>query len=69
MKQLSLFVNDSLADYEDGHPEKVAREERLTEALLDVRLRYGDNAVLKASSLLDYSTERMCNNQIGGHRK
>ena len=51
------------------HPEKVVREERLTEALLDVRLRYGDNAVLKASSLLDYSTERMRNNQIGGHRK
>lgn len=68
-QQLSLFVNDSLAAYEDGQTEKFVREERLTEALLDVRLRYGDNAVLKASSLLDYSTARMRNDQIGGHKK
>ena len=68
-QQLSLFVNDSLAAYEDGQTEKLAREERLTTALLDVRLRYGDNAVLKASSLLDYSTARMRNDQIGGHKK
>ena len=68
-QQLSLFVNDSSADYDEMRPEKVTKEERLTEALLDVRLRYGDNAVLKASSLLDYSTARMRNNQIGGHKK
>ena len=63
-QQLSLFVNEDQADYAT-----TKKEENLTQALLAVRRRYGKNSVLRASSLLDFSTARLRNNQIGGHKK
>lgn len=63
-QQLSLFVNEDQADYATAK-----KEENLTQTLLTVRRRYGKNSVLRASSLLDFSTARLRNNQIGGHKK
>lgn len=35
----------------------------------EINKKFGDNAILKASSLLDYSTIKMRNKKMGGHNK
>ena len=68
-EQLSLFV-----DYEKRAQEQVAeehadaRERRLQEATLELKARYGKNAVLKGVNLLEGATTILRNGQIGGHR-
>lgn len=44
------------------------RERQLHAALLEVRTRYGANALLKGLNLLEGATTKMRNEQIGGHR-
>jgi len=41
----------------------------LTKTIDEIRLRYGKNSVLRASSYLDHSTARYRNGLIGGHKK
>ena len=41
---------------------------RLQEAVLSIKARYGKNAVLKATNLLEGATMRERNEQIGGHK-
>ena len=40
----------------------------LQEAVLNVKQRYGKNAIMRGSNLLECSTYRERNEQIGGHR-
>ena len=35
----------------------------------EINKKFGDNAILKASSLLNYSTIKMRNKKMGGHNK
>ena len=56
--QLDLFTDHDARD----------RERRLHAALLEVRKRYGANALLKGIDLLDGATAKTRNEQIGGHR-
>ena len=58
MPQLDLFTD----------PDAEERETSLMRSVLDVRRRYGKNALLKASNLLACSTLRERHVQIGGHR-
>ena len=44
------------------------REKALQRAMLDVRRRYGMNAVVKGMNLLEGATTIERNTQIGGHR-
>ncbi|MCQ2510907.1 MAG: DNA repair protein [Lachnospiraceae bacterium] len=48
-------------------PREMDRERSLQEAILNVHGRYGKNAIMRGSSLLDCSTYRERNMQIGGH--
>ena len=48
--------------------EKTKKEQKLQDALLDMRKKYGKNAVLKGTNLLDGATMIERNGQIGGHR-
>lgn len=50
-------------------PATVEKEKNLQQAILDVKKRYGKNAIMRGANLLDCSTYRERNNQIGGHRK
>jgi DNA polymerase V len=59
----SAFQMDLFSDYEAQEKEK-----QLQRALLDVKKRYGANAVLRGTSFLDGATGRERNMQIGGHR-
>ena len=56
--QLNLFED----------PKEQEREHHLQEAILQVRHRYGKNAILRGANLLDCATMRERNRQIGGHR-
>ena len=56
--QYSLFDDPKLTD----------KERHLQEAVLNVKHRYGKNAIMRGSNLLECSTYRERNEQIGGHR-
>ena len=45
-----------------------AREKRLQSALVEIKRRYGANAILKGTNFLDGATARERSTQIGGHR-
>ena len=47
--------------------EKIREQEQIDEAILEIKDKYGKNALLKASSLLDDSTIHERNKKIGGH--
>ena len=44
------------------------KEKRLQQTMLDIRNRFGKNALLKASSYEEGATMRQRNGQIGGHK-
>ncbi len=49
-------------------PERQTKERSLQNSILEVRKKYGKNALLRCANLLECSTYIERNNQIGGHR-
>ena len=47
--------------------EQMEKERELQKAVIQVKKRYGKNAIMRGANLLDCSTYRERNNQIGGH--
>ena len=47
--------------------EKIQEQDQMNQVILDIKDKYGENAVLKASSLLHDSTIHERNKKIGGH--
>ena len=68
-KQLDIFSYcDSLND-DNGQDEKESERERhMQEAMLDIKKRYGKNAILRGSSFEEGATAKDRNRQIGGHK-
>lgn len=68
-EQLDLFTYLS-GSREPDAPEdsRLSRERSWQQALLEIRKKYGKNAVLRGMSLLEGATARERNQQIGGHR-
>ena len=60
LRQLKLF--------DDQKPADSARERRANEAILEIKRRYGKNAILKGFNFEEGATGRERNMQIGGHR-
>ena len=58
MYQLDLFTDYDALD----------KERRLQRALLEVRQKYGTNALLRGMNYMEGGTARERNTQIGGHR-
>jgi DNA polymerase V len=48
--------------------EAMGKERKLQQALVDVRSKFGKNAMLKGVSLKEKATARERNQQVGGHR-
>ena len=67
-EQMDLFT-DYQALEQEREEEKAARERerRIQEAMLDIKKKYGKNAVLKGTNLQEGATMQERNNQIGGH--
>lgn len=55
--QLNLFEEN----------ENIINETKITTAIDEINKKYGKNSLLKASSLMDYSTIKKRNNTLGGH--
>ena len=49
------------------NPIVIEKEKSLQKAILDVKKRYGKNAIMRGANLLECSTYRERNDQIGGH--
>ena len=64
-EQMDLFGDHSRREAEDRMLE---REMRRQQALLQIRKKYGKNAILKGMSLMEGATARERNGQIGGHK-
>ena len=69
MEQMDLFTDYAVLEKEKEQ-EKAAedKERRLQKALLEIKGRYGKNAVLRGTSFLEGATGRERNEQIGGHK-
>lgn len=67
--QLDLFDDDNkTADRHRNEQERLSKERRMQQALLEIKRRYGKNAILKAISFDEDATARQRNAQIGGHK-
>ena len=66
--QLDLFADREKESPSSGNLEKTKKERRMQEALLNIKQRFGKNAILKGTSYAEGATARERNLQIGGHK-
>lgn len=67
--QLDLFTDYEVVAEEKKHEaERLEKERRLQEARLNIKLRYGKNAILKGLNFDEGATAIDRNQQIGGHK-
>lgn len=68
-EQMDLFTDYSnLEEEQKKRKEKLEREKKLQQAALDIKKKFGKNAVLKGMNLEKGATTIERNNQIGGHK-
>jgi len=70
-KKKNEFVQlDFFTDYEEIKREKREedREKSMQKAVIDIKKKFGKNAILKGMNLSEGATARERNNQIGGHK-
>jgi DNA polymerase V len=66
-EQLNLF--DMISEKEDAvDQEQLKKEKDIQKAILDIKKKFGKNAILKGMSLQEGATAIDRNNQIGGHK-
>ena len=69
MEQMDLFADFEAAQAQkEAEMAELAREKKLQEAMLNIKNKYGKNAILKGTNLVDGATAAGRNKQIGGHR-
>ena len=70
-EQMDLFTYmdpDTRKAQEEKRQQELERERKANEAMLQIKQRFGKNAVLKGISYSDGATGRERNSQIGGHK-
>ena len=68
-EQLDLFTDYAARQEADAREQaELEREKRIQTALLDIKKKYGKNAILKGMNLEEGATARERNRQIGGHK-
>ena len=66
---MSLFTDYGIAEKEkEAEKEQLTREKKMQRAILDVKKRYGKNALLRGVDLEEGATAISRNKQIGGHK-
>lgn len=69
-EQLDLFSNfGPAAEARKRQDAALARERKIQAAMLDIKKKYGKNAILKGMNLEDGATARERNRQVGGHHE
>lgn len=67
-EQLSLFDDGAEREREQAEEEALAKERKVQQAVLEIKKKYGKNAILKGMNLEEGATARERNRQIGGHK-
>ena len=68
-EQMDLFTDyDALDRQREEEEAALARERKLQEAMLDIKRKFGKNAVLKGMNLEEGAMTKKRNAQIGGHK-
>ncbi len=67
-QQLDIFSVITGEAQEPNGDATEEREKRIRSAMLDIRRKYGKNAILKGTSLEEGATAKDRNSQIGGHK-
>ncbi len=69
IEQLDLFTDYAAAQAQkEAQAAELARERKLQETMLGIKSKFGKNAILKGTNLIDGATAAERNNKIGGHR-
>lgn len=68
-EQLSLFTDYSAQEKQAKKEEKdLEKERKMQEAMLEIKKKFGKNAILKGMNLQEGATAKERNSQIGGHK-
>ena len=68
-EQLDLFTDyAALEQKRKKEQQELEREKRLQHAMLDIKKKFGKNAILKGMNLCEGATAKERNDQIGGHK-
>jgi len=68
-EQLDLFTDyEKKKSDEEAQSEMLDKEKKLQRAMLNLKKKYGKNAVLKGMNLQEGATTKERNKQIGGHK-
>ncbi len=68
-EQMNLFTDyEALRRKQEEEKKALERERKLQQTMLDIKKKYGKNAILKGMNLEEGATARERNNQIGGHK-
>ncbi len=68
-EQMDLFTDyDALERQREQEEAELQREQKLQQAMLDIKKKYGKNAILKGMNLQEGATALERNRQIGGHK-
>ena len=66
---MNLFTDyGTQVEQKKKEEEELAREKRMQQAVLEIKKKFGKNAVLRGTNYLDGATMRERNEQIGGHK-
>ena len=69
VEQLTLFDDpEELQRKKEAENSALARERRMQKAVVEIKARYGKNAILKGMNLQEGATAKDRNSQVGGHR-
>ena len=68
-EQLSIFVDYGEEERKRAEEDAaLKREKQMQTAIIDIKKRYGKNAILKGMNLEEGATAKDRNSQIGGHK-
>ena len=68
-EQLNLFTDyAALKEKQEAEQKALERERKMQQAMLDIKKKFGKNAILKGMNLEEGATAMERNRQIGGHK-
>lgn len=69
VEQLNLFTDyDALEKQKEEETKALQREKKMQQAVLDIKKKFGKNAILKGMNFQEGATAKERNEQIGGHK-
>ena len=68
-EQLDLFINyAAVQEQQEREAAELEREKKVQKTMLDIKKRFGKNAILKGMNIQEGATAKDRNRQIGGHQ-